>query len=215
MKYPILFIAITASLIWGVISSTSPNRFILIWPALNTSILAIAYILNKPTFIAGKQKNGKINYFLLIINAPWLVLSWLTWILIYFISKENKVDKVNGTNWFISSYPGLRYKENDYQLIVDLTSEFPRPINHGSNYICFPNLDGVPLSNLPESLSINPESKVLVHCAQGHGRSATWSSIALTKLGIFPNTKSAYSAIKASRPGAVASTKQEQQLNAI
>ena len=100
-----------------------------------------------------------------------------------------------------------------FGLVIDLTAEFPGRKKSGSHYLCLPNLDGVRLVNvdIPEQLDRN--SRVLVHCAQGHGRSATYASQLYASLFPEVSAEEAYRIILSHRPGAGVSRDQYEQIS--
>ena len=177
--------------------------------AIPCVLLATSYLLNNPNFITGKNKNGKRSITLSVLNSPWLIITYICWYISSELSKEDKCNKIIN-NIFISRYPVV-VPNDEFDLIIDLTSEFPKPKIGNNNYLCVPNLDGVALKNIniPE---IDPKSKVLIHCAQGHGRSSSYCALVLIKLGIANSTFEALNIIKKSRPGAVPSKSQLKQL---
>jgi protein-tyrosine phosphatase len=99
-----------------------------------------------------------------------------------------------------------------FALIVDLTAELPRLYGMGASYECLANLDGVALANRRLHHLPAVEDKVLVHCAEGHGRSATFVSCLLCEIGFYDTPLRAYETVVASRPGARISSSQMKQL---
>lgn len=89
-------------------------------------------------------------------------------------SRENRIDKISGTNLYIGQYP-IFTRGWKFDYTIDLTAEFLPCRKLADRYICIPNLDGIPLSNGNIPTEITKDMNVLVHCAQGHGRSATYT----------------------------------------
>ena len=87
--------------------------------------------------------------------------------------------------------------------MVDLTAEFLKAKVEGVKYIAYPNLDGMPLSKLYDDVSIFQNKKVLVHCANGHGRSALFVASLLKDLKLVESYKKGLLRVKQSRPLAV------------
>ncbi len=76
MKFSLFFLTLTAYLIYLVLVIESNVKYILSWPLINLGLMTIAYSLNKPEIILGKNSTGKINKLLLVLNLPWLLLTW-------------------------------------------------------------------------------------------------------------------------------------------
>lgn len=70
----------------------------------------------------------------------------------------------------------------------------------------------MPLSNLDIPAEITKDMNILVHCAQGHGRSATYTAKLIYELGIFPDRYDLLGLIMKCRPNARPS---KEQLNQI
>jgi protein-tyrosine phosphatase len=98
------------------------------------------------------------------------------------------------------------------QVLIDLTSEFSEEIHEIPTYISLPMLDGVaPKSDFKEfieTLISKIESKsIYIHCVQGHGRTATFTSLLLSQLKKI-SPMEAYESILKVRPRAKASASQ-------
>ena len=207
MKYPIFFFIITAALIYNLIDGMN---FLLIYPILTGILLFLAYLTNRPNLIIGKNENGAYNKPLMLFSLPWLLITYTVWFITNYLSRENKVDKITDSI-DIGCYP-FNVNHRKYDLIIDLTSEFPRAYKLDAPYLCLPNLDGINLKNIEIPVNATRDSKILIHCAQGHGRSATYCSILMVKLGIVKNGLDALNIILKNRPGAKPSRIQYEQI---
>jgi len=164
----------------------------------------MAYALNKSNLILDKKEDGSVSlFFLFIINFPWLLFTWSVFALQMLISKENRVDKIKGSSIFIASRPSKSFDYTPYDVVVDLTSEFLKDKIIGVHYISYSNLDGMPLSKSYEDVSIFQNKKVLVHCANGHGRSALFVARVLVDLELVVTFEEGLALIQKSRPLAV------------
>ena len=197
MKFALFFILLAAYFISLIVSSESSLIFILLWPVINLNVLAVAYVINLPNLILGKQKNGKVNPILLLINLPWLLLTWFIFKIQIKLSRENFADKIGNTNIWISRRPSGESLE-EYDLVIDLTAEFFK--DNTDKYVSYPNLDGHSLKNLPDPADFHPDKKTLIHCANGHGRSALFTSHILKMSGVCENFEESMEMILKSRP---------------
>jgi hypothetical protein len=211
IQYMALFVLLALPLWWLAASAS----VWLAWPASSCTVLAAAYGSSRPAWICGKNVDGSIRPFPLVVNLPWLILTWAVWALTAVIGRERAVDAIPGTPLSISRYPLASVDLAQFDLIFDLTSEFPRFYRPAKRYECLPNLDGVPLVRLAPASRIEPHEQILVHCAQGHGRSATFAARLLCELDYFTQPETAYRAILAARPGARLADCQLQQLRGL
>ncbi|MCK5855743.1 MAG: dual specificity protein phosphatase family protein [Sulfurovaceae bacterium] len=178
-------------------------KYLLLWLILNLMVMTMAYALNNQKLILDKKEDGLVSLFLLLINLPWLLFSWSVFALQMLISKESRVDKIIGSSIFIASRPSTNFDYSSYDIVVDLTSEFLKNRTKGVEYISYSNLDGMPLSKSYENVAIFQNKKVLVHCANGHGRSALFVAGLLVDLELVENFEEGLALIKKSRPLAV------------
>ncbi|MBV6624319.1 MAG: dual specificity protein phosphatase family protein [Rivularia sp. (in: Bacteria)] len=192
-------------------------NFIIFWCGLSFLTLGIAYGgLGARVF--GKQKNGKISKFSFGFLLPYLLLTWAVWHIQRLISKEDCCNQIIPGIWL-----GRRVYVNELpkniSLIVDLTAEFSEPINviSGKTYICIPTLDtDVPSERafykLIETIS-NWKGNIYIHCALGHGRSATVVAGVLIVKGLVNNLEEAEKLLKTVRPKIKFSQAQKKLLN--
>jgi hypothetical protein len=214
VRYTAFFTALSALWFYYWFAIQSPARWWLLWPALSCIVLAGAYGFNRPTWVCGKSPSGRIALLLLLTNLPWLVFTWVAWLLVVLFSREASVNPIAGTQVSISRYPLLGVDLSGFDRVFDLTAEFPlfyKPTK--AQYHCLPNLDGTALHNFQPLCNVNAEEKILVHCAQGHGRSATFAAILLARIAGYATPLDAYQAIAAARPGAKMASSQRVQLS--
>lgn len=96
------------------------------WPAASCVALALAYGLGAPRLICGKREDGRVSATLLLLNLPWLALTWSVWLLTSLVSREPAVHAIPGTSLCISRYPLWGVDLAGFDVIFDLTAEFPR-----------------------------------------------------------------------------------------
>lgn len=210
MKFAALFLLLAIGSITLAIDGVLPG--LTVWLATSALVLASAYGFQKPWLICGKQRSGQLLPLLLIVNLPWLLFTWLIWLLIALINREPPLSHIPGTRLWISRYPLFGVDLHAFDQIFDLTAEFPALGRKATTHECLPNLDGVALTRWTPTQNVDANQRILVHCAQGHGRSATFSSVLLAELGLFSSPEAAYRAILDARPGARLSASQRAQI---
>ncbi len=203
MKFTLFFSLLLLYTIGLFLTLVSPLKYLLFWLILNLIVMTTAYALNNPKLILAKKRDGSINYFLLSINLPWLLFSWIVFFLQMLISKEHRVDSIIENQIFIASKPARNFDYSAYDIVVDLTAEFLKTDIEESKYISYPNLDGMPLSNLCEDVTIFQNKRVLIHCANGHGRSALFVAILLKDLNLVDTLYNGLEKVKKNRRLAV------------
>ena len=100
---------------------------------------------------------------------------------------------------------------SEFDTIIDLTAEFPRWYRPANTYLCIPNLDGVAVVDLGVDLQLEDAGQVLIHCAQGHGRSATLAALLLGN-STSQSAEEVLAAIRQARPAVEVSRAQFRQL---
>ncbi|MEM7715492.1 MAG: dual specificity protein phosphatase family protein [Cyanobacteria bacterium P01_A01_bin.68] len=192
-------------------------NFILFWYGISFLTLGIAYIsLGAKVF--GKSKNGKLSKLSFSLLLPYLLLTWAVWHIQRLISQEDCCNKIVPGIW-LGRRPYINELPNNINLIIDLTAEFSEPSNiiSGKTYICIPTLDTlVPNKNVFHELVIkitNWKGNVYIHCALGHGRSATVVAGVLIAKGLVNNFEEAEKLLKIARPNIKFSQAQRKLLN--
>ncbi len=149
-------------------------RLLIIWVSCNYFFLAIIYFLNDSKLLM-KKKNGKNSFIIHILMFPYFFINYIIWYLHYKISSEEKINHFV-ENFYIGKKVFFEDLPESIDTVIDLTSEFSEDLKiiQNKKYISFPILDGsVPDKNkliqfLNEIKHLN--SKTLIHCAEGHGR---------------------------------------------
>lgn len=212
IRYAVFFMVLSVACAGYALTHEGLGRWFLLWSALSCVVLATAYARHRPDLVCGKQASGQVSALLVLINLPWLALTWLVWGLGAFFSREPAISAIPGTNLSIARYPLWGVDTRGFEHIVDLTAEFPCLDRSPARYQCLPNLDGVALHLDQPLFLIGADERVLVHCAQGHGRSATFAALLLARQAKFAIPEAAYLDVFAARPGARVSSSQRHQL---
>ncbi|MGK7877194.1 MAG: hypothetical protein AB4426_29030 [Xenococcaceae cyanobacterium] len=190
---------------------------LLIWFGVSFVLVGAAYRwLGSKVF--GKQSDGTIAIWALLLLLPYLSLYWTVWQLRRLIIQEECCNEIAPGIWlgrraFADELP------DQISLIVDLTAELIEPSNviSGKTYICVPTLDAsVPSDErfieLIQTIS-SWEGNIYIHCALGHGRAATVAAGTLFAKGLVDNVNQAEKVLKNIRPGVKLSPVQRQLLN--
>lgn len=179
-------------------------RWLFFWSGVSFIIVGVAYGgLGAKVF--GKKSNGTISKWSLFLLLPYFLLTWMIWHIQRLISKEDCCNEIAPGIWL-----GRRAFDNELpnniSLIIDLTAEFPEPPNaiSGKTYICIPTLDtSVPPEWVFQQLIHTIccwQGNVYIHCALGHGRSATVAAGVLLAKGLVDNFNQAEKLLLTARP---------------
>lgn len=179
--------------IWGV-------SLLFFWCAVSCFLMTAAYFFQQPFWVMGKSGRKPFAVLVLLLNFPFLGAYWLVWILRHGFSRNPCVHQIANTNISISQWPIFGVSLDMYDVVFDLTSEMPAVYPVHGQYVSLPNLDGVPLCRWEIPPNVNRDQQILVHCAQGRGRSAVYAAMLLKKLDYASNAADACELIKRSRP---------------
>jgi protein-tyrosine phosphatase len=175
-----------------------------LWPAISFLLVGAAY-LGLGVGIFGKRPDGSLTWWSYVLLGPYLLYAWCIWrLLVVFFSREGCCHEVSPGLW-LSRRPVPADLPESVRLVVDLTSEFPSAVAATTGYLALPILDAsVPgraeFLSLVERLAAEPQP-LLIHCAQGHGRTGTLAIAILIRRGLAPNVDDALAQIRRIRPG--------------
>ena len=209
-QYGLVFLLVAGvAVCWGMSARYAIGCDLLYWLAVSCGWVAAAFFLHWPEMLMGKRKSGSVFLPFCVINLPFLVIYWVTWVIRHFVFRHVPVNVIDGTNVSVSCWPGFHVPLDRYDLVVDVTSEMPAWYGIGdAKYVCLPNLDGVPLDRYVLPVEIDRDMRILVHCAQGRGRSALVACLILVKLGYAGTADEAVALLKQSRPSISMSRRQ-------
>lgn len=156
--------------------------------------------------VFGKRPDGGMDGPLVLLMLPFLLVNWTTWHLQRLFDRERPVCEVSP-----GLFLGRRLFEGELPeavtLIVDLTAEFPK-LRYAEKraYLCLPTLDAfVPDEEAFLGVARQAaahEGGVLVHCANGRGRSAALVAAVLLAKGAARSLAEAEALIVKARPSA-------------
>jgi protein-tyrosine phosphatase len=175
------------------------------WPAAAFWFVALAYFSASPRLL-GKHQDGSLSPAHVLVLLPYFAIVWTRWWLTNRLTREPVWNEVV-PGLFLGRFPAAGQVPEAAQLVVDLTSEFPRAASIGADrqYICVPSLD-YETPPAAEFLSAARELAarsvpMYVHCAFGHGRSAAMVAAILLRRRSIRSIPEAVSLLKAARPG--------------
>lgn len=207
MKRSHLWIPASFALVAGSLLYMAAERggahWALLWPAANCGAVAAAYF-GPGGRVFGKRADGSRAGAVVAWMLPFLTVQYLTWRLQVLLSPEDA---------FNEAAPGLHVGRRPLpgehpaglELVVDVTAEFPKPSYHpeGVAYAALPTLDAfVPEPEAYAALvrKAAAAKSVLVHCANGHGRSAAFAAALLVRRGLAKDVDEAMGLVRRARP---------------
>jgi protein-tyrosine phosphatase len=211
MRYAGTFIVVTVLLAYLAFSAESyVAKIPLLWCGISTAGLAFAYAFRVPNLF-WKRPNGTIATLGYVLYWPYFFLNYLSLWLFRRFSDEGPISEI-----VPGVYLGCRLFSSDRAMFeskgiastLDLTAEFSEPafVRALDGYKCLPVLDTDAPS--PEQLRTGVDwlerriehGPVYVHCALGHGRSATIVAAFLLKSGRASSAEGAVALVGKHRP---------------
>jgi diacylglycerol kinase (ATP) len=198
------------ALYWSVTANTILPMIVLADVGIAFIGVGLAFMLKTPGMFM-KADNGQLSFLSYLIFWPYLTVNYAFLRLYRFLSQENPIDEI---------LPGLylgrklchadkgRFTQVNINAVVDVTSEWSeaRFILKNYAYLCVPVLDmcAPTRQQLHEAVAwIKAQLKhggVFVHCAAGHGRSATIVAAYLLHTKKVTRVQEAIDFIKNKRP---------------
>lgn len=217
MKYGIAFTTM-AALIAYIAIINGGLAYLLLWSALSFLLVAFAYFGAGPT-VFGKQQSGTLQPIRQLVLAPFLLYLSLVWHMVRLISREAPYDRLT-ESVFIGRRLLSSERPKQFDHVVDLTCEFNEPsAMRSTGYISFPTLDTLhpSIEELRRRVEIiaNLDGTVYIHCAQGHGRTATLAIAYLIHTGHSATLDEAIRYVLDRRPLAHLGRSQRQLLQAL
>jgi protein-tyrosine phosphatase len=180
------------------------------YTAFGFCAIGIGYLLKSPA-IWMKSADGTMNPISFALYLPIHLMNWLALRLATSTAKCTARHEIAPNLWlgrrpFESEAKAIT--ASDAWAIVDLTAEFPesRELRQGK-YLCLPTLDHTSPTHTQIESALSfiaaemPTRKVLVHCALGHGRSATIIAAWMLQRGLAKTPKDADTKLREIRPG--------------
>jgi protein-tyrosine phosphatase len=207
-KRPHQFIAAAFGIIGGLLVYWAADMggwgWALLWPASNCLAVAAAYFTVSGK-VFGKRMDGTLRSWVVLLMLPFLVINWTTWHAQVLLSSEPALHEI-APGLFLGRRVFDEEVPESVSLIVDMTAEFPRPDYRSElQYRTLPTLDAfVPATEAFVGLArevAKHSGGVVVHCANGHGRSAALVAAVLLLRGVAKDVAASEEIIVAARPG--------------
>lgn len=203
MRYAVIFICLGVAFI-ALAVQTGGCGWLLLWPGLSGLLVGLGYAgLGARVF--GKRGHGGFAPWALIVHLPYLLMTLAVWYLIRWTILENAADEVAPGIW-VARRPLCTEIPDDVRCVIDVTAEFwvARRVRDGRAYLCYPTLDGHVSSDeafIQTAQHIaSLDHAVLIHCAQGHGRSAALAAAVMIARGVAQDVEQAERMLRAARP---------------
>jgi protein-tyrosine phosphatase len=211
MKYGIIFLGLGTLLLAGLwLWESLTARGIASYSALNFWVLGVAYLLRFPA-IWMKRRDGVIHPVSFGLLLPLHLLNWISFLLATRVTSHPARHEVAPNLWLgrrPSAGEAKTIQTNGKWAVVDMTSEFQEVQElRTANYLCLPTLDHTAptpkqIENALSFIQVEIRQRpVLVHCALGHGRSATVAAAWMLRNGLAKSPEDADQKLRAIRAG--------------
>lgn len=192
---------------------------VLLWPGFCFIGIGLAYLCFGPKTL-GKRADGQFPIWSLLCFLPYLGLTRLVWYGYHSINREPIAHEVAPGLW-LGRRPHGGELPPAVDLLVDLCAEFteaPANVRLGT-YVSLPTLDAtapaeIPFREIVARIADWP-GVVYVHCAMGHGRSATVAAAVLITRGLADSPQQAEKMLQQIRPGVSLKPPQRKLLEAF
>ena len=205
--YAAAFLLIAAVLVWH--ARNGGVWWVLLWPAAAGGGVGLAYLTNRPGLL-GKRADGTRNPCAAALFLPYTAYALAVWHLWRVV---DRVPARNDAGEFLTlsrrPLPGELPGPDDEPLaaVLDLTAEFAaRPaVRALPGYRCLPVLDAAapdPAALHAAVLALAPpeRGRILIHCANGRGRTGLAAAAWLLVHGFAATPGEAVARLKAARP---------------
>ena len=204
MKYGFLFLLLALAMSVAA-ARGGPWAWLLFYPAFSFGVVSAAYLSSSPG-VFGKRFDGGRSRIGTLLVLPYVLYVAAVWHLVRLLSREPKLNFL-GDDLVLSRRLLSHELPQNIASVVDLTCEFSEPNEHWTiqSYTCYPMLDGSgatknALRQLVAAISDMPKP-VLIHCAQGHGRTGLVAAAVLLVTGKAQTAEGAIAMVKPVRPG--------------
>jgi protein-tyrosine phosphatase len=178
--------------------------FLILWPAAAFVGVGIAYLVRYHG-VLGKRRDGTLSPLPFLLFLPYFLLAWGIWHGLRLFGREPAFHEVAPGVW-VGRRPYARELPENVRVVVDMTAEFPvhGPAIASRRYLALPTLD----ASVPSVVAFREllaqlagEEAIYIHCAAGHGRSATLAAALLVERRLAETWEHAERSMRERRPG--------------
>jgi protein-tyrosine phosphatase len=163
------------------------KTWLLVWPAAVLVALWIVYLIEAPR-VLGKRADGRMSLLAWAWWGPVFLYQWISHEVVRRTSGEPVATEVAPGVW-VARRPRAHELPSDVAIVVDLCAEFAAApaVRAHPRYLAVPTLDA--RSPTPAELArivdavLDAGGPAFIHCALGHGRSATVAAAVLIRRG--------------------------------
>ncbi len=204
MRYGFFFLLLAIAITFAA-ARGGHWAWLLFYPAFSFGAVAAAYFFSAPA-VFGKRIDGSRSKLGTLLVLPYLAYVSVVWHLIRLLSREPKLNSL-GDDFILSRRLLSHELPENISSVVDLTCEFTEPIEKWNvrSYVCFPMLDASnATANEIRQLAthiLKMPKPVLIHCAQGHGRTGLVAAAVMLVSGKAKTASDALAIVQEARPG--------------
>jgi len=196
------------------------NLFLMLWPAFSFLVVSMGYLGLGPKVFC-KRTDGRLRVSIIILLAPYFLLLHISWIFARRLRVNLKAFDSLDHKLFIGRRLLNRECPKKITVVVDLTAEFSEVerLRSSTLYLAVPTLDTMPP---PKQLMLKTlrildtvDGLTLIHCAEGYGRTTTFTAALLLYRGRASSVDEALEQVITIRPTARISTQQRAFLDAF
>ena len=221
MVYGLQFLALSLGLlVLAGQAAPDPRAILLGLAGLGLLGPALAWLARQPAVFGKRPEDGQVPLWALLLHAAWYLLAGLG-LLAQRLGREAPRDEVAPRVW-VGRRPTRREAARlpPDVVVLDMTAELPgTAAGTGRPYRCLPVLD----TQAPSPAQLDDAvawigdhwragRSVLIHCAAGHGRSATAAAAWLLDQTPGLSIEDAEARLRAARPGIRLNAAQRQAL---
>lgn len=222
MQYAFVFALLGGACGFVGLAAIEPTRgfsLVFVFPAVSFVLLAVAYAGGGPKLL-GKRADGGRRWWARVLFAPYLLLTRFSFVLYKLFGRHTAVCEVVPKLFLGRRLTTTEATSFNTAAVLDLAAEFSetRPFRWPDRYLSLPVLDATPptaeqliraVEWIAEQL---PRRAVYVHCALGHGRSASVVIAFLLHTGRVASVRDGLREVRRLRPGVGLSTSQRRNL---